>query len=224
MFDTIRYQQRGLEPSSLTGPFTVEAHVADAVAVLDALEIERAWLVGHSWGAHLAMHIAVAHPDRVLGLVLIGMLGALGDGGAAGLDVTLSARYEAHHGRPLPADAELRDIWPFYFSSAEAAPPYPPLRISSTSGETFASANAHLNEGTLAHALPSLNVPVIVIHGVEDPIPVAAAADTARLIPGAVQDMIDGCGHFPWIERPGRVRDDVAQLLSTRARGPVVAN
>lgn len=39
----IRYQQRCLRPSSIDGPFTVERHVADAVAVLDALGVDRPW-------------------------------------------------------------------------------------------------------------------------------------------------------------------------------------
>ena len=37
----------------------------DVVAVLDALEIGRALVVGHSWGGHLAMHLAVAFPERL---------------------------------------------------------------------------------------------------------------------------------------------------------------
>jgi pimeloyl-ACP methyl ester carboxylesterase len=42
----IRYQQRCLAPSTLTGPFTVARHVADAVAVLDSLGIERTVVLG----------------------------------------------------------------------------------------------------------------------------------------------------------------------------------
>src|SRR5947199_1535747 len=63
LFDTIRYQQRGQEPTTVREPYTVEAHVDDAEAVLDGLRIERAWIVGHSWGGHLAMHLAAARAD-----------------------------------------------------------------------------------------------------------------------------------------------------------------
>ena len=61
-FRVLRYQQRGLAPSVTTGPFSVEQHVADAVAVLDAAGAGRAYVVGHSWGGHLAMHLAVRAP------------------------------------------------------------------------------------------------------------------------------------------------------------------
>jgi pimeloyl-ACP methyl ester carboxylesterase len=75
----IRYQQRCLSPSATGGPFTVERHVADAVAVLDGLGVDRAVVAGHPWGGHLALQLAVAHPDRVAGLLIIDSPGANGD-------------------------------------------------------------------------------------------------------------------------------------------------
>ena len=48
-FRVIRYQQRGLAPSATSGPFDIDRHVADAVAVLDAAGAGRAYVVGHSW-------------------------------------------------------------------------------------------------------------------------------------------------------------------------------
>ena len=56
------FQQRGLEPSTIAGPFTIEQAVADIGSVIDGLGWERAWLVGHSWGGHLAFHAAVVDP------------------------------------------------------------------------------------------------------------------------------------------------------------------
>src|SRR3989442_1543115 len=76
LFSTIRYTQRGTPPSLAPGPYTVETHVADALAVLDHFGLERAWAVGHSWGGHLALHLAVAHPERLLGIVGVAALGA----------------------------------------------------------------------------------------------------------------------------------------------------
>jgi pimeloyl-ACP methyl ester carboxylesterase len=80
LFETFRYTQRGTPPSAPRPPYTVEAHVEDAIAVLDHFEVERAWAIGHSWGGHLALHLAVAQPDRVLGVVCINALGATSDG------------------------------------------------------------------------------------------------------------------------------------------------
>ena len=76
LFTTIRYTQRGVEPTTVGPPYTVESHMADALAVLDALGLEKAWAIGHSWGGHLALHLAVAHPERLYGVVCINTLGA----------------------------------------------------------------------------------------------------------------------------------------------------
>ena len=51
----------------------------DALVVLDAFGIERAWVVGHSWGGHLALHLLTAHPDRLLGVVCVDPLPASPD-------------------------------------------------------------------------------------------------------------------------------------------------
>ncbi len=53
--------------------------VADLDGLLDAAGVERPVLVGHSWGAHVALEYAAAHPERSAGLVLV-------DGGLEGLD------------------------------------------------------------------------------------------------------------------------------------------
>src|SRR4249920_3767830 len=92
LFETALPQQRGLTPSTLEGPRDVETHVADMIAVLDHLGWDRAWLIGHSWGGHLAMHIAVAHPERVAGIVAIDTLGAVPDGGGGALVPTMVSR------------------------------------------------------------------------------------------------------------------------------------
>jgi pimeloyl-ACP methyl ester carboxylesterase len=57
--------------NQLPEPFGLPAHVADMVAVLDALRLERALIVGHSLGAYIAAALAVEHPERVAGLILV---------------------------------------------------------------------------------------------------------------------------------------------------------
>jgi pimeloyl-ACP methyl ester carboxylesterase len=75
------YQQRGLAPSLRSGTFNLETAIADAVAVLDALQWDRVWLVGHSWGGHLLLRLLVSATPRVYGGLAIDPLGGVGDGG-----------------------------------------------------------------------------------------------------------------------------------------------
>src|SRR5262245_4339227 len=69
----IRFDQRGHGGSGAPpGPCTREALAEDALAVLDALEVRRAIVVGHSLGGVVAMALALARPERIAGLVLLG--------------------------------------------------------------------------------------------------------------------------------------------------------
>jgi pimeloyl-ACP methyl ester carboxylesterase len=72
---------------TLPGPYGLDAHVDDTLELLDALELERAVLVGHSLGGYIVARLAVEHPERVRALVLV-------DGGLpipGGEDVDLDA-------------------------------------------------------------------------------------------------------------------------------------
>jgi proline iminopeptidase len=64
---------------------------------------------------------------------------------------------------------------------------------------------AHFETGTLEHGLPRLELPAIFIHGALDPIPASEIERTARLVPGAELHLLEGIGHFPWLEQPGSV-------------------
>jgi proline iminopeptidase len=219
---TIRYQQRGLAPSTTVPPFTIEAHMGDAIAVLDAVGVERALVIGHSWGGHLAMHLAVAHPERILGLVAVDALGAVPDGGGSDLYQNLVDRLAASdpEGAALVADIDRRAdagevstedrhrmtvlFWPHYFADPASAGPAPTAaqRNFELSAGVFASVAEHFERGTLEQGLPGFPGPFHLIHGDRDPLPVEASHRTAALSSQATLAVIPDCGHFPWLERP----------------------
>jgi pimeloyl-ACP methyl ester carboxylesterase len=234
LIDGVLPQQRGLEPSTLEGPRDVETHVADAIAVLDHLGWDRAWLMGHSWGGLLAMHLAVAHPDRVAGLVLFETLGAVPDGGRAALSANLVARLTAEEraildeliAREAAGDEDptlvariLKALWPSYSYVHGSVLPPASLRLEvplPDVPDTMASVEEHWAAGTLQRGLPALKVPALLIHGVADPLPSSASVETAALIPGARLELLEHCGHFPWLERRGDIRPLVGGILAGR--------
>jgi pimeloyl-ACP methyl ester carboxylesterase len=59
------------DSGSLPGPFGLDAHVSDLVAVLDALALRRPVVLGHSMGAYIVARLGSLHPDRVSSLVLV---------------------------------------------------------------------------------------------------------------------------------------------------------
>jgi pimeloyl-ACP methyl ester carboxylesterase len=220
------YQQRGLAPSMTEGPYDVATHLADVRAVLDALGWEQAYVLGHSWGGHLALHVAVAMPQRLLGVLCVDPLGGVGDGGGAAFEAEMTARTpagvrdrateldeRAMRGEGTEADAleSLRLVWPAYFPDWGSAPPMPEIAISVGA---YAGGTTSLTEQlpALSAALGGVEVPVGVVAGSASPMPVAAARATVDAIPNGWLEVVEGAGHFPWLDRPGCVRAALDRL------------
>lgn len=226
---TVRYQQRGLAPSVTDGPFTIECHAADAVAVLDAAGIDRAVVVGHSWGGYLALHLLCLYPDRFSAAVPVDPLGAAGDGGRADMRRIMGERIPAE-ARPRLAELQEREaagnltdadaveqmslIWPAYFPDRGTVSPMPTMGLSvACSAGTWESIQAHMEAQTLEHHVGQVEVPVVFVLGADSPIPPEHGIASAALIRRGEVIVEDGCGHFPWLDRPGTVRSALSRFM-----------
>jgi aminoacrylate hydrolase len=70
-FDVVTHDHRGIGQSDVTrSGFTVDRMAADVMGLMDALEIERAHIVGHSTGGAIAQILAIEHPKRLASVVL----------------------------------------------------------------------------------------------------------------------------------------------------------
>jgi pimeloyl-ACP methyl ester carboxylesterase len=221
------YQQRGLPPSTTDGSFTLAEAVADITAVLDGLGWDSAYLMGHSWGGHLVFHGALEIPDRLLGVLSVDPLGAVGDGGMAAFGAEMAARVpERSRARAEELDAKdtagtatpeesleaLSLFWPSYFAAPSAAPPMPTLELSQQANlGLFTDLFARLPE--LEASLPTITIPVGVLVGGLSPMPPSAGRDTADRIPGAWAHVEPEAGHFVWHEVPGSVRVAMDRLV-----------
>ena len=227
-YEVASYQQRGLAPSTAMGPYDVNTHVADVAHVLDALGWDSATVVGHSWGGHLATHVAVGLADRVDSALIVDPLGAVGDGGEKEFEAEIMARTpeeiraraqelddQALRGEGTESQLEesLRLVWPAYFPTWHGAPPMPAI---SSSVEAYAGTFESIHDllPALEQALPTIRVPVGFVAGGSSPMPVSASADAAARIPGAWLDVVEGAGHFPWYDAPGSVRHALDRLVS----------
>jgi pimeloyl-ACP methyl ester carboxylesterase len=107
----------------------------------------------------------------------------------------------------------MRLVWPAYFADPERAPPMPELQMASErSAEMIASIQAELP--TLEAGLPRIRVPVGFVHGARSPMPLATSMDAAERIPGAWVEVVEGAGHFIWVEAPGAVRASLRRLTA----------
>jgi pimeloyl-ACP methyl ester carboxylesterase len=223
------FQQRGLAPSTLAGPFTISQAIDDVIAVLDGLAWPQAVLVGHSWGGHLVLRTAAAHPDRLLGVLSVDPIGVVGDGGTAAFEAEMvartpkegRARAQQLDERAMSGEGTADDgleglaiMWPAYFADPENVPPLPPIRLSV---EAYSGLNDEMTEGLeeIAAALATGSVPYGVVAGAGSPIPWGQAArTTAELSPRAFLTVVPAAGHFPWLEVPGSVRSALQRLIA----------
>jgi pimeloyl-ACP methyl ester carboxylesterase len=223
------FQQRGIEPSLADGAFTIDEAVADVAAVLDHLGWQQAYVVGSSWGGHLGFWLAARLPQRLLGVLAVDPLGAVGDGGNADFEAEMAARTpEADRDRAAELDRRaqegdaseelalesLRLFWPAYFADPATAPPMDPgMRISipAYSG-LFTDLVARLPE--LETLLPGITVPVGVLVCECSPIPPSAGRMSAERVPGGWTLVAEGVGHLPWFERPGDSRQALDRLVA----------
>jgi proline iminopeptidase len=198
-------------------------------AVLDGLGWPQAVLVGHSWGGHLVLRTAAAHPDRLLGVLSVDPIGVVGDGGTAAFEAEMvartpkegRARAQQLDERAMSGEGTADDgleglaiMWPAYFADPENVPPLPPIRLSV---EAYSGLNDEMTEGLeeIAAALATGSVPYGVVAGAGSPIPWGQAArTTAELSPRAFLTVVPAAGHFPWLEVPGSVRTALQRLIA----------
>jgi pimeloyl-ACP methyl ester carboxylesterase len=129
----------------------------------------------------------------------------------------VEAKEEAGTATPEESLETLRLVWPSYFADPPTAPPMPDIELTvPTFTATMASAKEHAEAATLVGGLPAVpaDIPVLFVHGAGSPMPVRASTETAKLILHADVEVIDGAGHFIWLERPSELRDVISAFVA----------
>ena len=206
-FRTSAVSQRGHGDSDKpeTG-FTVRDFAADLNALMDALAIRKAVIVGHSSASIVARRFALDHPEKIAGLVLEGSFVKLGEG-ATQFGMRLASLKD-----PIPREFA-RD-----FASSTIGRPVPKRFVDAMIEESL-KAPARVWRETFASLLDyddaaeiaKLEIATLVIWGDKDAIIDRAATETlARSIRDSKLVVYDGIGHTPHWEDPTRFAHDVA--------------
>jgi proline iminopeptidase len=225
---TGRSRPASFDPATMT----LRTVVDDLEALRLHLRQDRILLVGHSWGGMLAMAYAVAYPDRVDRLILVGsggptleFQGWFGDNINARLrpeDVEAQRYWQAAAKRGVDRDKvaleSLKAIVPGYFFERKPALALADqMQDGSLRADVYALLLADLaKQYDLRAGLKALARPVLIVHGHQDPIGDKTAEDIHKLIAGSTLTYINKSGHFPWLEQPDDFRRAVAGFLAGR--------
>jgi proline iminopeptidase len=230
VYSVLRWDQRGCgRSSSSRGPYSLATAVADLEAVRAFYAFPAMTLLGHSFGALLALRYALAFPLRVERLVYLSGTG-LGRDYVAAYRRAVSARLAPHNVGRLPPDSRERWLWQVSTGFADPSTAFANAERLTFQGfpvnREYAEAinreteTAARNTDTawhsgpvgrsadagLASACKALPVPVHIIHGDADLRPPEVTDSLLAALPNARRDIVTGAGHYPWIEQPATFR------------------
>jgi len=180
--------------------YGIKEWVRHAVRVLDALNIEKTWIVGNSIGGWVAMQFAIDYPERLLGIVSMGTGGAKKTAALSG------------HAKPELSEAGIRrTLEQFVVDKSLVTDELVSLRYASALNDT---ASDRLVDVVAARdrdrdALPldldvlgKLQIPVLLVHGMQDiVIPPSRTWELLNVIPTADAHIFNQCGHWSQVER-----------------------
>ena len=191
----------------ISPPYSLQDMAADALGVLDALQIDKAHLVGVSMGGMIAQRLALLAPRRVLSLTSI-----MSSSGARGLPAARPEVTRAMLSRPANGSLQAaidHSVKLFRAIGSRGSSPGFTMddallreRVTAAVQRSFQPRGiarqmvAIIADRTRADALARVTAPTLVVHGKADPlVPFACGEDTARRIPGARLAGVDEMGH-----------------------------
>lgn len=233
-FTVHRWDQRGCGRSGPAPSYGLDVAVREVQDVKRAFGVRDEWaVIGHSWGAWLALLTALEHPDSTGAVVCIS-----GTGSPSWWRDSGSAAYRAEQIRRMPPRArrrldeleavvrsreeevEFRRLsWITDFVDRDASldaldeMASSPLSINWEVNRALSRAELY-PESQLLAACERCCVPSLFIHGSDDPRPDEGARLLSSRIPDARFVRIDGAGHLPWVERPTETLDAIHDFLN----------
>ncbi|HET6999334.1 MAG TPA: alpha/beta hydrolase [Solirubrobacterales bacterium] len=217
-FEMICPDNRGVGGSGLGDlELSVDGMAADMESLLDALEIERAPVVGWSMGGFVAQRLTARAPERVAALALL----ATDPGGpdSVSADPEIWAQLVDHTGSDREQASRLISL---------LFPPSLAADIDRQFGAIVAAARASLSPQVLRMQEAAMDAwhqdgsfpsddgvppPTLVIHGeLDQVIPPANAEPLAARWPGAQIEVFPGCGHALMAQQPQRIADLIRTL------------
>jgi len=208
------YTERLLDPSA----YSLAGQVSLVVRLMDALGVEHATIVGHSYGAGVALGLATRHAERVDGLILTD--GGVIEQASTGFllrpvvepFVTFYVQFfllNEDSIRGLLADASVNDA---YITDTVVAEYLARLRIEGLDRAVRGLTSAATDILTIVPA--GIDKPTLLLWGADDEvIPVSVGEDLAATMPDANLVTIPATGHLPMEERPAEFLSAVNDFL-----------
>jgi pimeloyl-ACP methyl ester carboxylesterase len=214
-FRVIVFDNRGTGYSGETGePFSVPLFARDTAALMDALGISRAHILGHSMGASIAQELTLTFPEKVGRLVLVA--GDCGGAEAVKMSADILARLKDRSGTIAEQiDRMFSLLFPRAWLDTHDPLQYCPEVYEKTAEAVVArQIDAFYSWTGSCSRLCGLRVPVLVMTGDSDEVvPLKNSRILAERIPGSEFMVFPGGGHGLMYQFPDRFCDEVIRFL-----------
>lgn len=200
--------------------YTQEGQIAMVLGVMDELGIERAHLVGHSYGGALAQTLAVRHPERLRSLVLVDAAKPAYPedrrSKLAALRPLTSLLVRTLGLRPSSVRRGLEgSVADDFLITDELVRGYQQRLAVRGAGRAYQGLTRPRSEAASPVDISDTTVPTLVVWGEEDTlISVDDARQRSRDIPGARFVALPGIGHLPMEEAPERLAEEIRSFLA----------
>lgn len=220
------YDQRGCGKSRVKAdvPLGWQCHVDDLRELLDHWQIENAAIVGHSWGALLALLLAIQDPSRVNRMVLITPASITADGRDQFLERLAKRMVDlgiVNQQKDL-LRSDLRRSNPAAFRQRAFELTIAPhlkdpekvfdIEHFQITHRVREAVWRSLGDYDLTGDISKLSMPTLVVHGRFDPIPLASSENIASLL-AARLEVFEESGHMPFFEEQDRFANVVGAFL-----------
>ncbi|KWX21346.1 adhesin [Mycolicibacterium wolinskyi] len=211
-FRVVRYDTRGHGQSPVPdGPYSIDDLADDVVALLDALDVERAHVVGLSLGGMTAMRLAARNPERVDRLALL-CTGAQLPPASAWTDRAATVRAD---GTKAVAEAVVaRWFTPPFLAERPDLKAEHEAMVAATPAEGYAGCCEAIAALDLRADLPNITAPTLAIAGTDDPAtPPAKLAEIADTVRNGRLLEVAHAAHLANAEQPGIITPALIDFL-----------
>jgi pimeloyl-ACP methyl ester carboxylesterase len=214
-FTVVNYDQRGTGQSTEPSEgYAMDNYIADLEAVRQAVGAERVHLLGHSWGGLVALRYAVAHPQRVRSIILMGS-GVLTPGASQAGQANRAERIAALQQQGILPEtlASLTDILPAYFSDPNFDMP-DELKNMDYNPSVEQMTWSALGDYDFSAGVDRLDHPVLLLWGEDDPFGMVYVEATQVALSAATVEtvVLERCGHY-WHECPDEFFSHIRAFL-----------
>lgn len=184
-FNVIRFEQRGCGRSTQDNNYDINTVIDDVEHIRNYYNINSLYLLGHSWGAGIALFYGLKYKAHCNGIVYISGIGIQNDNDWA-------EEFEKNRQELLEPEIVVPEDFCINFDVTNAG---------------LLSYNQFIKSPTLLRDISKLDIPSIVICGKMDIRPIWPAIQLSNLLPRCNLVILENCNHFPWLQEPQELKE-----------------